>query len=368
MSKTANQNYEPFTVKVNGALIEIKIESDGRGADRYYFENPMETEGSGKNRRQQRVRNKSKDIIAKRAEDVLKAMAAGIKPLTREEYEALMQDSARLKRLIRQLDGTNMEPETVIGQVVPTMQLLLPEGVTLARALEDGKSFHVPRTPMSLDEIADGLSPLIATNSSSKHVTGLKSFWEPLRIHFQGRKIHSVKPQEPDPRNHHGPRLNAAHPVNPLLRRRDFQEVVERENFRLVDQAFDRNRPAVGLEVRRLHRDLLLVRGELVEIVVMRDVPERGLRLVHGEARIIVRCRKGELLHTRNFGRVNGRAGPCADGIQLAINHARRHRAGGEDARADKIPAVKIHRRRRDFAGQDFVFSLQHMKIRFFLL
>jgi hypothetical protein len=117
-------------------------------------------------------------------------------PLTHKGYEA-MQDACKiLAQLESQLAGTDLSLETMIGQTVPTLRLLLPEGITLAQALESGRAFHVPSHPMTANEIIDGLIPHIARNSTGHYCSDILSKCAPLREALGGRDIHQMTPQD----------------------------------------------------------------------------------------------------------------------------------------------------------------------------
>src|SRR6185295_8208102 len=55
---------------------------------------------------------------------------------------------------------------------------------------------------------------------------------------------------EADPRNHHGPRLDAAQRVHTLLEWSDLEDVIDVERLRLEGEAVDPDRPGTRFEGR----------------------------------------------------------------------------------------------------------------------
>src|SRR5581483_6842981 len=96
--------------------------------------------------------------------------------------------------------------------------------------------------------------------------------------------------RETDPRNHHGPALDAAMPVNALFQRVRFQNAVNVERERLLHQAFHADRPWTRAEVARQPGGLILVGAELVVVVVIGDVLERRLLLARAEGALTNRA------------------------------------------------------------------------------
>ena len=166
---------------------------------------------------------------------------------------------------------------------------------------------------------------------------------------FGQRKTH--------PRNHHGPSLDAAHPVNPFLRRTDFQQIVEVEDPGLSHQTLDRHLPAFGFKIGRRRRDAFLVGREFVEIIVMRDVLERSLRFGHAEAAGGIRRRRrgNDPFDLRRVDFARGH------GIETPINQAGGHGAGREDSRPDEVPAIEINGGVGHLAGGYFVWLFQRI-------
>jgi hypothetical protein len=115
--------------------------------------------------------------------------------LTRAEFDSLLSDRTRLKRLDSELEGTNLSLELLLGQVVPTLRLLTPEGVTLAQAIESGRSFYIPKKPMTVDAVFQGLFPIILANSCGQYADNFSRRCEPFRARFQGRMIHAASPE-----------------------------------------------------------------------------------------------------------------------------------------------------------------------------
>ena len=109
--------------------------------------------------------------------------------------------------------------------------------------------------------------------------------------------------------------------------------------------------PAFRVKSLGLRRDGFLVGRELVEIIVMGDVFQRGFCLVHVKAaRIIGRSGLG---HTRNHRRADLAA---AYRIEPPISQSGGHRTRRQDSRPDEIPPVEINSRDGNFIGGYFVF------------
>ncbi len=148
--------------------------------------------------------------------------------------------------------------------------------------------------------------------------------------------------------------FNAAHAIDAFLRRTDFQQIVEVENFRLVHQALDRHLPAFGIKLCRCRGHAFLVGRELVEIVVMRDVLKRSLRFIHTKTGGgLRRCWLDESLNDRCVDLA------ASDRIQVPISDAGGNGAGCQDARPDERPPIKINLGRRHLAAGDFIWLFQ---------
>jgi hypothetical protein len=193
------QELTPFTHKVNGGTFDIGVESQGKNSDgtdrskRYYFNHPWKKD---KNGRAEKVRSTSLDVIKSLLEAAVKDAFQDSVTLKPEEFAAYEDDRKLRIRLEAELAGTGLTPDTAIGNIVPTLRLLIPEQVTLARALEDGRAFHVPAHPMIVEDIIDGLIPLIARDSTERYAKNLDSNCEPLRIRFHGQPVHRIRPQD----------------------------------------------------------------------------------------------------------------------------------------------------------------------------
>src|SRR5205807_7970000 len=81
-----------------------------------------------------------------------------------------------------------------------------------------------------------------------------------------------VREREPDPRNDHRPRLDAAVAVYALLERFALEDVLAVHHALLRALAFDRHLPRLRLEVARVLLRPVLVGAEFVVVVVARDV------------------------------------------------------------------------------------------------
>ena len=70
------------------------------------------------------------------------------------------------------------------------------------------------------------------------------------------------------PRNHHGPALNAAQPVNTLFLGAELEQVFKRVAFGLLDQAFNGHAPRLGDQGVGIFGRVRFVGTKFVEIVV----------------------------------------------------------------------------------------------------
>src|SRR5690606_36451861 len=105
-----------------------------------------------------------------------------------------------------------------------------------------------------------------------------------------------------DPRNHHGPALDTAHPVDPLLEGDERQQLLDVVDPGLRDRALDPDTPWPRLQAMGMGRRIALARAELVEVVVAGDV-------LVGRARLVDRERAGARIE-RGPRRRPGAGGP----------------------------------------------------------
>ena len=75
-----------------------------------------------------------------------------------------------------------------------------------------------------------------------------------------------------DPRNHHGPTLNAAQTVDPLLLRAEFEQVLNRIRPGLLDHSFNRYGPGFSHQRAGIFGRIGFVGAKLVEVVVSAGV------------------------------------------------------------------------------------------------
>src|SRR5436189_972650 len=72
---------------------------------------------------------------------------------------------------------------------------------------------------------------------------------------------------KPDPRDHHRPSFNAAMAIDALFERREFHQRIDVDDLRLLDFAFDPDRPRTRLEGAGILRGIILISPELVVVV-----------------------------------------------------------------------------------------------------
>src|SRR5260370_39883407 len=89
-------------------------------------------------------------------------------------------------------------------------------------------------------------------------------------------------------------------PVNPLLKRRQFPDLVQIELAWLCHRAFDRDTPWRGPQRLGVFGRLLFTRAELIVVVVTGDIFERRLRLSSAERTL--RDRAERTRRTRDAG------------------------------------------------------------------
>jgi len=190
----------PFELKVpGGGWIQIGVGSPGVDRHqkprppRYYFKHPTEREPSGRARR---IYRQSKDEITQVALQAYADALANNVTLSRADYAALLDFRKRVEWAENQLQGTVLSLELLVGQTLPTMRLITGEQITLAQVLEAGRSFFVPATPMTFDQVLTGLVPLILANATPSHADGIKANCEYLLQRFAGRLVHQVSAQD----------------------------------------------------------------------------------------------------------------------------------------------------------------------------
>src|SRR6185312_5566405 len=81
------------------------------------------------------------------------------------------------------------------------------------------------------------------------------------------------------PGNHHRPSFYAAHTVDSLFQRRQLHDAVDVQGLRLLDHAFYADCPWPGAKTLGQSSRRVLIRAELVIVVVICDVFERGRSL-----------------------------------------------------------------------------------------
>lgn len=181
----------PFLVKVGTHKLLVNVERDGRGGWRYYYVNRTRRDKSGK--RFCKVRCYLKDEIQRLARGYLENLESDKVVLTREQFTAHEDLYKRVTRIERELLGTNLSLEVLVGQAVPTLQLVLPHKVTLAQVLEAGRAYFVPAEPAKIGKLMDDLLPMLKINSTSEYVNKIDRLWECLRLRHGNDFIHTVK-------------------------------------------------------------------------------------------------------------------------------------------------------------------------------
>ena len=125
-----------------------------------------------------------------------------------------------------------------------------------------------------------------------------------------------------DPRDHHGPALDAAQAVDALDQTVRRDQVVNVVDAGVLHRAFDRNGPRPGLEIAGILGRVLLVGAELVEVVVGGDAFEGRQLLVRAVGAL------------GDVGEVRGRRAPPTE------------RRGKRKPRPAVAPAERMNRRR----------------------
>src|ERR1043166_460262 len=106
-------------------------------------------------------------------------------------------------------------------------------------------------------------------------VTGLRCWFDLCEQLGKGKS---------NPGNYHGPSFDTPQSIDAFFLG-ELQQLVEIESLRLVNQAADCNGPWSRHKSFRGGSDLLFVRRKLVEVVVVRNVLERGELLLDVETR-----------------------------------------------------------------------------------
>jgi hypothetical protein len=162
-----------------------------------------------------------------------------------------------------------------------------------------------------------------------------------------------------DPGDHHRPALDAAQAVDALFQRRQLGQLVDVQRQRLLDFAVDLHGPGTGAQGAGVLGRIGLVGAELVEVVVVGRVLERGQRLGGGEGGV---AGGGQLLGRRGLGkgvavqhfphRGAGHGGGCGARQEGAppLVHGLRCDLGWER----QVDAVWIAFNQHDSSGLDF--------------
>src|SRR5262245_19703029 len=79
---------------------------------------------------------------------------------------------------------------------------------------------------------------------------------------------------ESSPRNNHGPRLNAAHPINPIFRCDTLDQIIEVVSRGHLAHAFNLDRPRLWFEILGVSSGIVFVSAEFVIVVVTGDLFE----------------------------------------------------------------------------------------------
>ncbi len=75
-----------------------------------------------------------------------------------------------------------------------------------------------------------------------------------------------------DPRHHHRPGFDAAHPVDTLLQRKASGQIVMIESDRFSHLTVDLQRPGIGFHAARVSGGIGFVEAKLIEVVVARNL------------------------------------------------------------------------------------------------
>ena len=180
-----------------------------------------------------------------------------------------------------------------------------------------------------------------------------------LRLRGRGESRQHVRQGDSDPRNHHRPRLHAPQPIDVFLQAVGLHDVLVVVLARLPALSEHLDLPGLRGEIPRVAGGIALVRPELVEVVVARDVGVRG-RLLIGPVGALDDA--FELLPPGV--RIRGEGGGPARPEQGQA--AAEERRGGE-ARGvpHESPPVSEHRPGGDLRGLDVVRSFdQHDALR----
>ncbi len=137
------------------------------------------------------------------------------------------------------------------------------------------------------------VGPVEHRGADSRHLPGIGERFEVHEFRARGRlePADHVRERDSHPRDHHRPRLDAAHAVDPLLQpvRRDEILEVESAGFRRMTAHLQRPRP--GLQRVRAAVRVRFPGAKLEEVVVGRDLLVRVGRFVGAER---ARCHVGE--------------------------------------------------------------------------
>src|SRR4051812_5167488 len=135
-----------------------------------------------------------------------------------------------------------------------------------------------------------GVGPVEHAAAESRHLLGPIDSGELDELRFSERLnlLEQCTEREADPRNNHRPAFNTAMTIDALLERSKLHDGVEVERFRRLHVAIDFDRPRTRLELASQFGGAVLIGGELVIIVVVRDVLKRRLLFVGAELTLAV--------------------------------------------------------------------------------
>jgi hypothetical protein len=177
----------PFDVTKHGVTLHIQVTPH---EDRYLFNNHfVPPTSSGRAKKEQ---SKYKEVIEKVAYDLLEKYRGSKITLPRKEYEPLNRKALAYDDMEKSLEGTGLTIPMFLGQLIPTARRLHEANVVVAKAFEDGAACHLPRKPMTVEEVVKTLLPCVKENSTSKLAADAK----PLIKLAAGRYIHLITPVE----------------------------------------------------------------------------------------------------------------------------------------------------------------------------
>lgn len=183
----------PYTFPHAGIKLDIHVESDGRGCQRYYFDDTRSREPGS--RRHRRVRRADKLAIEQEAKTMMEECVKRVTHITFEESVSIEIFKRRLAALDAAAAALKSTPEAIIESNRSTLAGL-PPGFSYTTVLERGRNVCYPPNPKTLRQLADELMPSLKKQSDEVHCRNMARHWKPLLSRYGDTLAHDVTTQQ----------------------------------------------------------------------------------------------------------------------------------------------------------------------------